>query len=88
MAEQNHRDPKTIGLAFYAGWFDEAKPAARLENGERHIMTGRAAEIAEDIAALGDLGVTDLVLNLQRGTLEQTLASMQHFAEEIRPLMK
>jgi probable F420-dependent oxidoreductase len=86
VAEQNNRDPKTIGLAFYAGWFDEAKPAARLEGGERHILTGSSAEIAEDIAALGGLGVSDLVLNLQRATLEQSLASMQHFAEEIRPL--
>ena len=55
VAEQNNRDPKTIGLAFYAGWFDEGKPAARLESGERYIMTGSSAEIAEDIAALGDL---------------------------------
>ena len=88
MAEQNGRDPKTIGLAFYAGWFDEAKPAARLESGERHIMTGSPAEIAEDVAALGELGVTDLVLNFQRDTLEQSLASIQRFAEEIRPLVK
>jgi probable F420-dependent oxidoreductase len=88
VAEQNGRDPKSIGLAFYAGWFDEAKPAARLESGERHIMTGSAAEVAEDIAALGRLGVTDFVLNFQRDTLEKSLASMQHFASEIRPLIK
>ena len=73
-------------LAFYAGWFDEAKPAAQVDSGERHIMTGSPAQVAEDITALGELGVTDLVLNLQRGTLEQSLASMQHFADEIRPL--
>ncbi|HSA81172.1 MAG TPA: TIGR03619 family F420-dependent LLM class oxidoreductase [Geminicoccaceae bacterium] len=88
VAEQNGRDPKTIGLAFYAGWFDEAKPVARLEDGERHILTGSPADIAEDIAALGELGVTNLVLNFQRDTLERSLASMQHFADEIRPLAK
>ena len=87
VAEQNNRDPKTIGLAFYAGWFDEAKPAARVESGERH-HDWSAAQVAEDIAALCELGVTDLVLNLQRGTLEQSLASMQHFTDEIRPLLK
>ncbi len=86
VAEQNGRDPNSIGLAFYAGWFDEAKPAARLDDGQRHIMTGSAAEIASDIAALGELGVTDLVLNFQRDTLEKSLASMQHFVDEIRPL--
>jgi probable F420-dependent oxidoreductase len=88
VAEQNGRDPGSIGLAFYAGWFDETKPAAQVEGGERHIMTGSPAQVAEDIAALGALGVTDLVLNLQRGTLEQSLASMQHVAEEIRPRLK
>ena len=88
VAEQNNRDPKTIGLAFYAGWFDEAKPAARVDSGERHIMTGSPAQVAEDIAALGALGVTDLVLNLQRGTLEQSLASMQYFVDEIRPFTR
>ena len=51
-------------------------------------MTGSAAQVAEDIDALSELGVTDLVLNLQRGTLEQSLASMQHFTDEVRPLTK
>jgi probable F420-dependent oxidoreductase len=88
VAEQSGRDPKTIGLAYYAGWFDEAKPAVRLEGGERHIMTGSPAEIAEDITALGELGVTDVVLNFQRDTLEKSLASMEHFVAEIRPLVK
>ena len=87
VAEQNGRDPKTIGLVYYAGWFDEAKPAARLESGERHILTGSAAELAEDIAALSALGVSDLVLNFQRDTLEKSLASMQRFTDEVRPLI-
>ena len=87
MAEQNDRDPSSIGLAFYAGWFDETK-TIQLDDGQRHLMTGAAAQIASDIDALGELGVRDLVLNLQRDTLEQSLASMQHFADEIRPLTK
>jgi hypothetical protein len=32
--------------------------------------------------------VRDLVLNLQRDTLERSLASMQHFTDEIRPLAR
>jgi probable F420-dependent oxidoreductase len=86
VAEQNGRDPKSIGLAFYAGWFDEAN-SLRLDGGERHILSGTPAEIADDIAGLASLGVTDLVLNFQRATLEQSLASMQHFCAEIRPLL-
>jgi probable F420-dependent oxidoreductase len=87
VAEQNGRDPSSIGLAYYAGWFDETK-TVQLEHGQRRLLTGSPAQIAEDIAALGDLGVRDLVLNLQRETLEQSLASMQHFVDEIRPLAK
>ncbi len=86
-AEQNGRDPSSVGLAYYAGWFDETK-TVQLDGGQRHLLTGSPAQIAEDIAALGELGVRDLVLNLQRDTLEQSLASMQRFAEEIRPLAK
>jgi probable F420-dependent oxidoreductase len=85
-AERNGRDPDSIGLAFYAGWFDETR-TVELEDGQRHLLTGSPAEIAEDIAALEGLGVRDLVLNLQRATLERSLESMQHFADEIRPLM-
>jgi probable F420-dependent oxidoreductase len=87
VAEQNGRDQKSIGLAFYAGWFDETK-TARLPSGERHILTGTAAQVAEDIDGLAALGVTDLVLNFQRASLEQSLASMQRFCDEIRPLIR
>jgi probable F420-dependent oxidoreductase len=87
MAEQNGRDPKTIGLAFYAGWFDRAK-TLRVDDGQRHLVTGSAAEIAQDIEALSEAGVRDLVLNFQRDTLEQSLDGMQRFTDEVRPLIK
>jgi len=87
VAEQHGRDPKSVGLAFYANWFDETKTVS-VDTGERHLLTGGPAQIAEDIDALGALGVRDLVLTLQRDTLERTFASMEHFADEIRPLTK
>jgi probable F420-dependent oxidoreductase len=87
IAEQNGRDPKSIDLAFYAGWFDETRTRS-LENGERQILTGSPAQIAEDIDGLAALGVRDLVLNFQRDTLDRSLASMQHFCDEIRPLIR
>ena len=51
-------------------------------------MSGTPAQVAEDIAALQELGVRDLVLSLQRPTLEQSLASMEHFMRETRPLIR
>jgi probable F420-dependent oxidoreductase len=87
VAEQNGRDPSSIGLAYYAGWFDETRTIQH-EDGQRHLLTGSPGQIAEDIDALSELGVRDLVLNFQRDTLERSLASMQHFTDEIRPLAK
>ena len=85
MAEKHNRDPESIGLAFFANWFDETKTMST-EDGQRHLFTGSAEQIAEDMDGLGKLGVRDLVLNFQRDTLEQSLDSMRHFAETIRPL--
>jgi probable F420-dependent oxidoreductase len=86
MAEQHGRDPSSIGLAFYAGWFDQAK-TLQLDDGQRHILSGSPAEIADDIHELEKLGVSDLVLNLQRDTLQQSLDAMQQFADEVLPSM-
>jgi probable F420-dependent oxidoreductase len=85
VAEKHNRDPQSIGLAFFANWFDENK-TLEARNGERHILTGSAEQVAEDIRGLADLGVRDLTLNFQRDTLARSLDSMQHFAEVIRPL--
>jgi len=85
-AEQNGRDPKSIGLGFYSGWFDQNR-RLELDDGERHILTGSPAEIAADIDGLAEHGVRNLVLNLQRDTLEQSLDAMQRFADEVRPLI-
>ncbi len=85
MAGDHGRDPASIGLALFANWFDEKK-TLELETGERHLLTGKAEDIAEDIDALADLGVRDLIFNFQRETLEQSLDSMQHFADVIQPM--
>jgi hypothetical protein len=85
MAEKHDRDPDSIGLAFFANWFDESTTMTT-QDGQRHLLTGSAEDIAGDIDGLGELGVSDLVLNFQRDTLEHSLDSMQHFAEIIRPL--
>jgi probable F420-dependent oxidoreductase len=87
LAEQHGRDPQSLGIAFYAGWYDETR-TLQLEDGQRQILTGSPAQVAEDIAALEEQGVRDLVLSLQRPTLEQSLASMEHFMRETRPLLR
>ena len=81
MAEKHGRDPKSIGLAYYMSGFDETRPAP---SGERPLLTGTAAQLKGDIEYLGVLGFTDLVLNFQRGTAKQSLASMRWFADNVR----
>ncbi|MDH3661430.1 MAG: LLM class F420-dependent oxidoreductase [Alphaproteobacteria bacterium] len=85
-AEKQQRDPKSIGLALFANWYDETK-TAKTDDGERQLLTGSAADIADDINALSGLGVTDLILQFQRDTLEQTLDSMHFFTSEVRPAL-
>jgi len=81
-AEKHGRDPHSIGIALFANWYDETK-TAQTDEGERHLLTGSADNIAEDIEALGELGVSDLLLQFTRNTLDQTLTSI-NFLTQVR----
>ena len=83
LAEEEGREPASIGLALYANWFDETKTATT-DTGERHLLTGSSAAIADDIDTLAESGVTDLLLQFQRDTQEKTLASMESFVDQVR----
>ena len=82
-AEKQGRDPASIGLALFSNWYDESK-TGKTDEGNRQLLTGSAADIAEDIEALGELGVTDLLLQFTRDTLDRTLASIDFFQDEVR----
>ena len=71
---------------YCALWFDETKTLT-LDDGSRQLLSGTVEQIAEDVAALAESGVQGLMLNFQRDTLEQSLDSMQHFADVIGPAM-
>ena len=85
LAEQNDRDPMSVGVALYTGWSSEPATA---DDGERKLLTGSARDIAEDIQALEALGVGDLMLGFGRDTLAQSLDAMQSFADEIWSLAR
>ena len=84
LAEAEGRDPQSIGLALFANWYDETR-TGKTDDGKRQLLTGSAADIAGDIDALEELGVTDLLLQFNRDTLERTLDSMTHFTTQVRP---
>ena len=83
IASEEGRDPASISLVYCATWANEG--AVKLEGGGRHLLTGSAQDLQEDITALRNAGVVGLMLNFQLDTLAQSLDAMQHFADEVRP---
>ncbi len=83
-AEQNGRDPLSIDLSYWANWYRENQTITT-DDGMRHLMTGNADAIAEDIARLGEAGVRHCLFNFQRNTLEESIAAMERFAADVMP---
>lgn len=84
IAEEHARDPVTIGLAIFAIQFT-SRPVLDEETGERLLLTGPNEVIIEDLQQLAEIGVTDLVVNFHRSTMEKTLDGMSNFMENIAP---
>ena len=83
IASEEGRDPTSISQVYCATRPNEG--ADKLEGGGRHLLTGSAQDLQEDITTLRNAGVVGLMLNFQRDTLAQSLDAMQHFADEVRP---
>ena len=83
-AEQNGRDANAIDLAYWANWYRENQTMTT-DNGDRHLMSGSANAVAEDIARLGEAGVRHCLFNFQRDTLVESIAAMERFAAEVMP---
>jgi probable F420-dependent oxidoreductase len=82
VAEQAGRDPASIDIAYV--WFMPPSWTARQNpDGGRQMFSGSAADMLEDAAALEAAGARHVIVYLQRPTIEQTLESMQRFAEEV-----
>ena len=83
-AEKQGRDPASIGLALFAIKYSN-RPAHDAETGEREMLSGSNEAIVEDLQQLAEIGVTDVVVNFHRSTMEKTLGEMRNFVEEIAP---
>ena len=80
LAEENDRDPESVGIAYSCAWSTEPATA---DDGQRQLLTGSDGDVAEDIQALEELGVGDVLLRFQRDTLAESLDGMQYFADEV-----
>lgn len=86
-AQEAGRDPSAVGVAYATGWYNECeveKDAA----GKRRMFTGSAKQIAGDFNAFAEEGVKHFLFNLMSKELDETLARMERFANEVRPLVE
>lgn len=85
LAEAAGRDPGSIQLAYNCAFHSETeRPSA---NGGRLAFTGTPEQRVEDIAALGDAGVTTLMINVTSTDRVEMLERMQAFSEQVMPLV-
>ena len=76
------RDPRQIAIGYRIQRFGANVPA-KADDGERRLFSGRPAEIAGDLRAFRDLGVTAVDMSFVGDTVDRTLADMKRFREEV-----
>ncbi|MFN0317410.1 MAG: LLM class F420-dependent oxidoreductase [Burkholderiales bacterium] len=86
-AEKIGRDPKSIGIVYWANWYKENN-LVTTKDGKRQLFTGSDANVVEDILRFKEMGMKELLFAFQRATLEESLAAMERFASEIMPKVR
>jgi probable F420-dependent oxidoreductase len=87
MAEKEGRDPATIDIAYV--YFEPVSfEAVEGFDTPRAMMTGSAEEMAGDVCALGEVGVTKLNLTFPARSLDEMSDTIQRFAEDVMPLVR
>lgn len=80
------RDIDDITLTFWANWRYNSE-SLRTQEGERHLLSGSAQEVADDLKRLRDLNVQHVLFNLVHKDVESSHATMQSFVDTIPPLL-
>ena len=85
-AEKAGRDPATIDIAYL--WFGpvsfKAEPG---HDTPRRLFSGSAVDMAGDVAALAEVGVSYINLTFAGETLAEMSHTMQRFSEDVVPLV-
>jgi probable F420-dependent oxidoreductase len=85
--EAEGRDPAAITISFKAPLYD-VSPAGQLDRQagmERRPFSGTPAQVAEDIATYGRLGVSELIFDFRSESQSESLERLEHFATVIKP---
>lgn len=83
MAEEEKRDFKSLGLAYWSVWTAAAGKPAKASDGNRMMLTGSAEDIASDISELKSLGVRHVLFNFLAATRNETLDRIEAFAADV-----
>src|SRR5499426_44448 len=79
-AEAAGRDPKAITISFKAPIYDTSVVPA---GGDRRPFSGSTEQIAGDIAAYADLGVSELIFDFRSENMAVSLDRMERFAATV-----
>ncbi len=82
LAAESGREPASIALAYRCQKHGAAAPRTT-DEGERHLLSGDAAEMAADLRALGKLGFSAVDFGFEGESAEATIANMRHFRDEV-----
>ncbi|MEO5863014.1 MAG: TIGR03619 family F420-dependent LLM class oxidoreductase [Burkholderiales bacterium] len=83
-AAHANRDPQSIAITYWAPWYKETQ-APIMDEGKRQLFTGSDADVAGDISAFREIGVSSLLFNFARANLAESLAAMERFVAEVLP---
>ena len=76
------REPSDFGFAYRVQQFGETIPD-KADNGERRLFSGSAADLASDLRAFRNLGVTQVDFSFGAGSTDETLVRMRHFQDGV-----
>ena len=82
IADEHKRDPASIKLAYWAHWPNDGEPII-LSDGQRHLFTGSANQIVEDLGLFRDLGVQHMFFNFQREDIPSSVRCMEAFVDQV-----
>ncbi len=84
-AESAGRDPATLDFAYSVNWYSDT--GAQEVDGERRLLTGDPAQVADDIKRLEGMGINHLMLGFPADSIDDTLAAMDRFVNNVKPLL-
>ncbi len=86
MTHEAGRKPDAVGLTLRVTAYGESVPA-KAGDGERRLFAGKPAEIAADIKALRDVGVSHLDIGFGGTSVAAMLGEMQTFRKSVLALV-